>query len=252
MKTLTLSAIAFMLLLNGCGGDVNTETSTMSNNLSSDSNNNTPMETTSKIGTGYYVDAAVEGVNYICGSQIGTTDQNGTFTFQSGEDCNFTIGDLLLREVNASSLEDNITIFENNVEVAQFLQTMDIDGNASNGITIDLNSTQKVLEENDIKEIPKELALLDSIKEDLSAINEEYQGRVVNRDEVEAHLEETEQELIDTGAKLENRHTQRESFDEYFNDIVSEVNNNFDNNNSEQYNNSESEMNNHSRQSNRN
>jgi len=57
-KILTMSAItASMLLLVGCGSSSSVET-----------------------GTANYLDSAVSGVNYKCGSQEGITGENGEFT----------------------------------------------------------------------------------------------------------------------------------------------------------------------------
>lgn len=105
----------------GCGGGDDTAATTT---------------TTAAAPTGYYIDAAVSGVNYVCGDQSGTTDTEGRFKFQQGTDCTFTLAGITLRTVPAANLADNITILENNVSVAQMLQTLDSDGNASNGITI--------------------------------------------------------------------------------------------------------------------
>ena len=200
MREIILSSVVALFLLNGCGASSSTSTS--------DNNGDNLIDETTEVkktGTGYYVDSAVEGVDYLCGSQSGTTDENGTFIFEEGEDCNFTIGGLVLREINASSLEDNITILEDNVEVAQLLQTLDMDGNATNGITIDNNSTSRVVADIHIEEIPTELAVLDSIKEALKAESEEYKGRVKTREEAKDHLDETEKDLKDRGIKTQRR-----------------------------------------------
>jgi hypothetical protein len=200
MREVILSSTVALFLLNGCGGENSTSTlDTKGDNLVDET-----IEI-KKTGIGYYVDSAVEGVDYLCGSQSGTTDENGIFVFEEGEDCNFTIGGLVLREINASSLEDNITVIEDNIAVAQLLQTLDMDGNATNGITIDNNATSTVITDINIEEIPSELAVLDSIKEALKAENEEYNGRVKTREEAKAHLDETEEDLKNRGIKTQER-----------------------------------------------
>lgn len=111
------AAIAATLLLVGCGGGDTTTTTTT-------------------VPTGYYIDAAVSGVSYVCGNQSGTTGTDGSFKFQAGQDCNFSLAGITLRIVPAANLVSEVKILENNVSVSQLLQTLDNDGNASNGITI--------------------------------------------------------------------------------------------------------------------
>jgi hypothetical protein len=206
MREIILSSIVALLVLNGCGWGSSSDSKSSSNSLVEDSNENIS-ETidVKKLGVGYYIDAAVEGVDYVCGSEIGITDVNGTFVFEEGADCNFTIGGLVLREINASSLEDNITIFEDNLDVAQLLQSLDLDGNASNGITIDSNASSTAIMDINLEEIPTDIALLDSIVEGLKAETEDYNGTVKTREEAQAHLDRTEKDLTQRGVKTQTR-----------------------------------------------
>ena len=182
-KSITLSSIAIAsLLLVGCGGG---------------GSNSSPSATPS-IGTGYYVDAAVQGVDYVCGSQSGITDVDGKFTFEQNQNCSFKIGNVLLREVNALNLQNGIRVLEDNADTARFLQTLDIDGDASNGIEISDSAKQL-----NLTEIPKDDALLRSIRDDIKASDKNYQGRVVTVQEVQEHLTQTRNEL-----ESNNRETQ--------------------------------------------
>ena len=171
MREIILSSIVALLVLNGCGGSSSSDSTVPSTNNLVEDTTESGSETvdTKKLGKGYYIDSAIEGVDYVCGSETGITDVNGTFIFEEGADCNFTIGNLVLREINASSLEDNITIFEDNLDVAQLLQTLDLDGNASNGITIDNNASSTAIMDINIEEVPTEIAVLDSIIEGVKA-----------------------------------------------------------------------------------
>ena len=173
-KSITLSSVVVAsLLLIGCGGG-----------------GSTPSNSTSSTGTGYYVDAAVAGVDYVCGSQTGITDKDGKFTFEQNHNCSFKIGDLLLREINASTLKHGITILEDNNDTARFLQTLDRDGNASNGIEVS-DAVKKL----DLTEIPKDDAVLSNIRDEIKANDDKYHGRVVTIQEVEEHLRATRNEL---------------------------------------------------------
>jgi hypothetical protein len=89
-----------------------------------------------KTGTGYYVDNAVQGVDYACGSKTGKTDSKGTFTFEKGKECKFTLAGIPLRTTPSDELTDGKEVFEDNPKVAQFLQSIDSDNNLTNGIQI--------------------------------------------------------------------------------------------------------------------
>ncbi len=177
-KSITLSSIAIAtVLLAGCG-------STSSNSPT--------------VGTGYYVDSAIAGVEYSCGAESGVTNTDGKFTFEENQNCTFKVGNIILREVDASTLKDGITILEDNLDTARFLQTLDRDGDASNGIEVS-DAVKKL----NITEIPKEEAVLASIRDDIKANDEKYQGRVVSTQEAQEHLTQTRNEI-----KNNNRETQ--------------------------------------------
>jgi len=182
-----ISAIAASLLLAACGGS-DTPSTTDSSTLSN------------KVLKGYYVDSAVEGVEFNCttasgATQSGTTDENGTFTFEENQTCTFKIGDVVLREVNASSLEDKVTVFEDNTRVAQFLQTLDSDGNASNGIQI-LPEAHELVKERNMTEVPQNDAELEDVKDDLTEkAPERYHGDIVSEQDAREHLSETRQRI---------------------------------------------------------
>jgi len=75
-----------------------------------------------------YVDAPVEGVEYICGAQKGITDRDGAFNYEVGHSCTLKIGAITLREIAASKLQKkNVIIQETNPKIAQFLLTLDED-----------------------------------------------------------------------------------------------------------------------------
>ena len=181
-KISIISGVTASLLLVGCGG----ESSSVNKNV---------LGVTKTVATGYYVDAAVAGINYECGSQIGVTDALGKFSFDKEDKCTFSLGDIVLREINGSSLEDNVTILEDNKEVAKLLQSFDKDGDPSNGIEI-LPEVHEVMEEQNISEVPKDtkklVELVDKVKEKKPT---EFKGKVVTDAEVEAHLNNTRKDL---------------------------------------------------------
>lgn len=126
---------ASMLALSGCGGGDNA---------------------TSDVSTAYFVDSNVGGVNYTCGTQSGVTGADGSFRYQHGQSCTFSIGATSFT-VSADRLSagKSITPFdifagddEKVVNLARMLQTLDSDKNATNGI--DINATAHSLIQNQI------------------------------------------------------------------------------------------------------
>ncbi|MBF0097308.1 MAG: putative Ig domain-containing protein [Magnetococcales bacterium] len=108
---------------------------------------------------GVFLDSAVEGIQYRTASMSGITDKNGGFSFKEGETVTFYIGDIkiggadlrqtssglpivtptLLAETATRALSgDSQTSKKEDViaNVARLLQSLDSDGDPSNGITI--------------------------------------------------------------------------------------------------------------------
>ncbi|SFV61355.1 Autotransporter adhesin [hydrothermal vent metagenome] len=183
-KSIVLSGIAALALFSlvGCGG--------------SDSSDNT------QTGTGYYVDSAVAGVDYTCGNRSGVTGSDGKFVFEKGQDCTFKLNNIPLRSVPASDLADGTKIVENNTTVAQLLQSIDTDGNVSNGIQISKEVAQAV--EEAIKNLNVTTPKVDEVVKHLDTVVEEvkqkvgedkFKGRVRTLEEVQEHLKNTEAEV---------------------------------------------------------
>ena len=151
-------------------------------------------------GTGYYIDSAVDGISYICGSSNGTTDENGTFTFEEGKDCSFYVAGVTLRTTKAKDLKDGQKIVEDSFEVARFLQSIDIDGTPENGIQITAETIDyltKALGENDsIAQIPTD-SKLEAVVASLENDIEEFKGRVKTEEEVRSHLNDTKTDITE-------------------------------------------------------
>jgi len=127
MKTLSSVALSALLLagFSGCGGSSTTTDTTIS--------------------TAYYLDAAVEGVDYVTsGGMSGQTGADGAFKFIIGDTVSFTIGDLVLR--NNGSFKHGEQFVETDDAVITFLQSLDSDGNATNGITLTTETKTLVTE----------------------------------------------------------------------------------------------------------
>ncbi len=167
------------------------------------SSNLSDIQTSSELitGTGYYVDSALDGISYACGLSTGTTDVNGTFIFEEGKDCSFSVAGVTLRTTKAKDLRDGQKIVEDSFEVARFLQSIDIDGTPENGIQITkktIDAVIKALEENDsIAKIPTDSqleAVVTSVENDVK----EFNGRVKTQNEVNLHLKNTKTNITKT------------------------------------------------------
>jgi len=158
-------ALGAILMLSGCG------------------DSSTAPTTAPATGTAYYIDSAVSGVNYTCGSQEGITGANGEFTFEEGASCTFYLGDIELRSVDASLLVDGGEVQETDLEIARILQSLDTDGNPDNGITIDAQIVQ-AMEDAGITELPDTQAEMD----ELMAVVETAGGTVVSEADAAEHL----------------------------------------------------------------
>lgn len=99
--------------------------------------------TSPEIFTGQFVDSAVQGLTYSTASQSGITNENGEFKYQSGEAVTFSIGGIVFPEVPSASLLTPLDVFNTDdvddqrvSNLARLLQSLDVDGNADNGIEI--------------------------------------------------------------------------------------------------------------------
>ena len=197
---------AISLLGTGCGGG-------------SSSSSESSVETK----TGYYIDAAVEGAEYKCTNSesnettsTGTTDENGAFEYEQGDTCTFSIAGFNLKTINTSDLNDTNIVLEDDAIVAQLLQSLDLDGNASNGITL-RDDVLKVLGDYNLSTLPTEDEL--SIIIDALKVIEGYEGDVVTQAEALAHLDYTQAVVAELNGTMDIA-----QFTSYFNGSATPAN----------------------------
>jgi hypothetical protein len=172
----SILTISITGLLSGCGGGGGGSSASFA-----------------ELGKGYYIDSPVAGVEYKCGNTTGITGKDGNFTFEKGKDCNFELAGVPLRTIKADELKDGIKIVEDNLTVARFLQSLDIDGNPDNGIQI----KDEVLEA--LKEAVKTLehkddALDKDLDEVVTHVRQkvpDFDGDIKDKDEAFEHLSKT-------------------------------------------------------------
>ncbi len=132
MKQLNKRPVAFAIAL------------AMGTTLAGCSNNNS---TTAETGT--FVDSAVDGLTYKSNHFSGTTENGGHYQFAQGDNVSFYLGDKiklgqLLGSVEEVSPTDffgpDATLDQSVINILVLLQSLDSDGDASNGITITLDA----------------------------------------------------------------------------------------------------------------
>jgi pectate lyase len=154
MKISILSAIVISVLMVGCGGSSSGKKNTSSasslssssvsvSSISSAETSSAQASSLAPVATGIFLDAAVANIGYRTATQEGFTNVNGEFNYRLGELITFYIGGLEFPSVmaaeiitpldiaNVQSLEDNQVI-----NILRLLQSLDKDGDASNGIEI--------------------------------------------------------------------------------------------------------------------
>jgi|GEM_PF-2927247 len=118
---------ALLLGLSACGGGGSSSSST--------SNDGAEMV------TGVFVDSPVAGIDYTCSSgDFGLTNAAGEFTCPSGDSVEFFLGGYSLGSCDVDEIVSPFDLYPESeaaaANVAQLLQTVDADGDPSNGITI--------------------------------------------------------------------------------------------------------------------
>jgi len=123
------SVIPLVLALSACGGG--------------GSSSGTPAGGGGGVtASGVFIDAEVEGLTYQSGSSAPrTTDANGTFTYTVGQPLTFSIGGVELGTLTDGAARCTPNDFVVPLNIARFLQTLDADGDPTNGIDLTVAAT---------------------------------------------------------------------------------------------------------------
>ncbi|MBO0399570.1 hypothetical protein J1F21_14810 [Aeromonas veronii] len=137
---LALSVVTALssLVLAGCGGGGDGASTDNGNNGGNGGNATKPALTAT------FIDSAVAGLNYTCGSYSAITDKDGQFLFNDGDTCTFKLGSIQLGETQVKKGQTLVTPYtiaekgdkDRAIRIAALLQTMDDDNNPANGITL--------------------------------------------------------------------------------------------------------------------
>jgi len=214
--TLPLTALVSALVLTGCGG----ESSEAMTNTSTEST----ATTSSTVSTGYFIDGAVEGIEYETTSGLtGITNEHGHFDYQAGDEVEFRVGQLVLGSTEVA--EDGLVTPMNLTESVSYssadlrqmktgkqlqnqttlmlrlLQSMDADNNPDNGIQIsdEIRSQLDQAEAVNLQETPMS-------EEDLVAYDETLNSTIdSNQDgELDVTSEEAESHFVESVSSWEN------------------------------------------------
>lgn len=115
---------------------------------------NDSVTSTSPVKYAFFVDSAIEGISYTCNDIRGLTEESGKFYYKDSCDIVFKIGDFVIGEINAKSINKDKYVLaaeilkikrENTrhkkvIELIQLLQSLDEDNNPNNNILITSNT----------------------------------------------------------------------------------------------------------------
>ena len=147
------------------------------------------------VKTGYFIDSAVEGVQYTSGNISGTTGADGSFKYEEGQPVTFKIGNLTLGSLTVtnervfptdlisgatSETNDSVSL------MARVLQTLDADGNPDNGITID--ATARAAFQQNLSFTADVNALETNITPVISGATNQRKASLVETTSAQAHL----------------------------------------------------------------
>jgi hypothetical protein len=152
--------IAIAAALAACGGGGDGDTTSVGSPTSSNT-----------ILTGVLVDAPVAGIGYRTESRNGVTDGDGKFQYLPGETVTFYIGQVALPPAPAAPVMTPLTLAGsddiNDQKVANMLvllQSLDQDGNPSNGIVIPARAAQAATAVISFDTAPQTFASNDTVK----------------------------------------------------------------------------------------
>lgn len=171
-------------------------------------------------GQGRFLDGPVEGLQYDSPSWTGITEANGTYLYQAGETITFSIGNVTLGTCSTKEIITPLDLVPGAVNttnpvvinISQFLQSLDLDGNAGNGILI-TSEMREILKEfsvdftdPDFENNPQVQLMFDKLNE-MEIYPEEQRG-LISAEDAQIHLEETlaviEEEAIAAEEALQN------------------------------------------------
>jgi hypothetical protein len=110
---------------------------------SDESRDPTVPKVASKTLTGAFTDGPVSGLSYAAGAHSGLTDFAGRFDFEAGDTLHLSLGSIVIGSAPATARMSPMNLANASIvahplvtSIARFMQTIDDDGDVSNGIQI--------------------------------------------------------------------------------------------------------------------
>ncbi len=178
---LSTTGVFLALIMSGCGDETTT-----TNYYGDPQEESQQGATPTAVMTGQFLDDVVEGLGYTCSSgRAGTTDADGLYTCDAGDEVSFSVGEHSIGTVPAQTHFITPYSFYPNDEdaalrLARVLQSLDVDGDPENGIVIEAEIATL---------LPSDLDLMDPSSE--AAIEAALGITLVSREQAYAHLHES-------------------------------------------------------------
>ena len=151
---------------------------------------------------GYLIDSAVQGVDYTCGSNSGKTGDKGAFKYESGDECTFSVGKVVIGKakpetgvkgegvVTPMDLAGVTDIDDPKViKISQFILSLNGNGNLDDGIVVEDDTIADLNKLNDTVELTSDEVTIVSIVEELQAKGVEItMEEIPTEEEVKSHL----------------------------------------------------------------
>jgi hypothetical protein len=158
---------------------------------------------------GVFLDDAVEGLEYQTITQSGFTDAEGTFRYMEGETVRFFMGGIDMGEAMAQPVMTPIDLVPDATDethpmvtnMIRFMQTLDMDGDPDNGITLPMPVMGELRGTNihfdmdplEFEQNPDVVMFMDA----LSMIDAAFEGRaMVSIDQAQSHMRGTLQRMM--------------------------------------------------------
>lgn len=183
-------AVFLIAIITACGGSGSTDVSTEPTTENQTAPTNTPVIVPL---TGVFIDSAIGNIDYVTETQSGVTNETGEFQYIADEQVTFSIGSLIFPSISAKHVVTLLDIAgETNprsdsvVNMARLLQSLDNDGNATNGITIS-DLAKDVATPLDFAQTPEDFAESIEVSTFLSAANDTT-NTIIDKEQSIAHL----------------------------------------------------------------
>ncbi|NQZ82372.1 MAG: alpha/beta hydrolase [Colwellia sp.] len=209
-KQLTLTLISCSLLACGGGGSSDSsEEPTLGNQTP------TPTIPIVESLTGVFIDSAVSNIDYATETLSGLTNEAGEFQYVEDEQVTFSIGSLIFPTISAKNVVTLLDIMGETdplsnsvVNMSRLLQSLDTDGNATNGISIS-DIAKDVATPLDFTQTPEDFAESTEVTTFLSAAGGAT-GAIISEEQSIAHLSQSLNTLDIVGTwKIESQDSEQ-------------------------------------------